>query len=88
MTLCKIWNTDSRGLVRTKPFAGDNGDYLDNINDQAAEAQRAEHEAGECAGLDDHCPHCEADKQAELEARHYERHVFDRLANIFKGRHT
>ena len=85
MSFRKNWtSTGDKEIVRVdsvqrcKPGIGSN-DRLDEINEQYAEHQRAEHETGHCGGLDDHCPHCEADRNAELEAKHYQGHVFDRL---------
>ena len=50
--------TDEKGarrMQRTKPYIGSN-DQLDELAEQEAEWQRANHEAGEC--LED-CPYCE-----------------------------
>ena len=79
MTYQKHWTHGGKEMIRNKPPAGDNGDYLDSINDQWSDVQHAQHDEGECGGLDDHCPWCEADKQAELEDRHYQRHTFDQI---------
>jgi hypothetical protein len=82
MKLVKTYNPRTLVPVRSKPYVASN-DHLDAINDEFAEHERWAHARGECGGPDDHCPHCEADKQAELEARHYERHVFERIHDAF-----
>ena len=85
MTFTKHWTAQGeKEMIRNKPYAGDDSDYLDSINEAWAEDERTRHHEGLCGGLDDHCPHCEADKQAEEEARHYQSHVFDRLGFTFK----
>jgi len=52
-------------------------DYLDELNQQADEAERAAHEAGECWR---DCAYCEHALEAEQWRRECEeRRVFDRL---------
>jgi hypothetical protein len=76
MSFQKHWTKEgAKEMIRTKPYIGSQ-DMLDEISEQAAEHERACHEAGEC--LED-CPHC----NAEAEARHYQRHVFDRMHDAF-----
>ena len=67
---------DRLANIRCKPGIGSN-DQLDEINEQFAEHERAQHEAGEC--LED-CQQCAADAEAE----HYQQSTFDRLQEIFK----
>jgi hypothetical protein len=76
MSFQKHWTaTGDKEMLRTKPYIGSN-DILDELNEQAAEHKRVAHEAGECR---ENCAHCEADR----EARHYQRTVFDRFHDVF-----
>ena len=77
MSFKKNWTaTGDKEIVRTKPGIGSN-DHLDTLNEQFAEYELAQHEAGEC--LED-CSQCAAD----AEAKHYEQSTFDRLQDLFK----
>jgi hypothetical protein len=80
MKLVKTYNPRGLVLVRSKPYVASN-DHLDAINDEFAEHERWAHARGECGRLDDHCPHCEVERDLELEARRQDRanYVFTRL---------
>ena len=52
-------------MERTKPYIGSN-DQLDELAEQEAEWQRANHEAGEC--LED-CPYCELERHGKNRTR-------------------
>ena len=79
MKMIKTYN--SRGLVpeqpliRSKPCIASN-DFLDELNDQFGEWEKAQHDIRECL---DGCQHCEAD----AEAKHYDRVMFDLLHKLF-----
>ena len=75
MSFIKNWNEGEKEMVRTKPGIGSN-DQLDELAEQEAEWQRTNHEAGECRK---DCQYCELDR----EAKHYQRHVFDRFHDLF-----
>lgn len=79
MSFKKVWSTGFKEIVhvqRVKPGIGSN-DQLDELNEQFAEHELAQHEAGEC--LED-CQQCAADE----EAKHYAGSTFDRIQKIFR----